>query len=44
MIRKIATAAVYVDDQEKALDFWTKQVGFKVRLEKPLGLMKTGPK
>jgi len=28
MISRIATAAVYVDDQEKALTFWTEQVGF----------------
>jgi lactoylglutathione lyase len=36
MIRKIATAAVYVDDQQKAVEFWTKQVGFKVYREKPM--------
>jgi hypothetical protein len=32
MIAIIATAAVYVDDHEKAVDFWTKQVGLEVRL------------
>jgi predicted enzyme related to lactoylglutathione lyase len=37
MIRKIATAAVYVEDQQKAVDFWTKQVGFKVHREKAMG-------
>jgi lactoylglutathione lyase len=37
MIRKIATAAVYVDDQRKTVEFWTKQVGFKVHREKPMG-------
>ena len=37
MIIKIATAAVYVDDQQKAVEFWTKQVGFKVHREKPMG-------
>ena len=37
MIRKIATAAVYVDDQRKAVEFWTKQVGFKVHREKAMG-------
>jgi hypothetical protein len=37
MIRKIATAAGYVDDQRKAVEFWTKQVGFKVHREKPMG-------
>jgi hypothetical protein len=30
MISKIATAAVYVDDQESAVSFWTEQVGFEV--------------
>ena len=33
MIRKIATAAVYVDDQRKAVEFWTNQVGFRVQRE-----------
>src|ERR671923_308171 len=37
MIRKIATAAVYVEDQRKALEFWTNQVGFKVKREKAMG-------
>jgi lactoylglutathione lyase len=37
MIARIATAAVYVDDQEKAVDFWINQVGFEVRLEKEMG-------
>ncbi len=37
MIRKIATAAVYVDDQAKAADFWTRQVGFEVRQERSMG-------
>jgi lactoylglutathione lyase len=37
MIRKIATAAVYVDDQQKAVEFWIKQVGFEVHREKPMG-------
>jgi lactoylglutathione lyase len=37
MIRKIATAAVYVDDQRKAVEFWIKQVGFKVHREHPMG-------
>src|SRR5882762_7570837 len=37
MIARIATAAVYVDDQEKAVDFWTNQVGLEVRLEKEMG-------
>jgi lactoylglutathione lyase len=37
MIRKIATAAVYVEDQRKAVEFWTKQVGFKVHRERAMG-------
>jgi lactoylglutathione lyase len=37
MIRKIATAAVYVDDQSKAVEFWTKQVGFDVHREREMG-------
>ena len=37
MIRKIATAAVYVDDQKKAVGFWTRSVGFVVHREKPMG-------
>ena len=37
LIRKIATAAVYVEDQRKAVEFWTKQVGFRVHREKPMG-------
>lgn len=37
MIRSIATAAVYVGDQRKAVEFWTKQVGFEVHREKPMG-------
>jgi lactoylglutathione lyase len=37
MIARIATAAVYVEDQEKAVDFWTNCVGFEVRVEKEMG-------
>jgi lactoylglutathione lyase len=37
VISKIATAAVYVDDQRQALQFWTKQVGFEVHREQPMG-------
>jgi lactoylglutathione lyase len=37
MIRKIATAAVYVEDQQQALRFWTEQVGFTVHRERPMG-------
>src|SRR5436309_4331280 len=37
MITKIATAAVYVENQRNAVEFWTKQVGFEVHREKPMG-------
>jgi hypothetical protein len=30
MARKIATPAVYVGDQQQAIEFWRKQIGFKV--------------
>lgn len=31
MIKKIATVGIYVDDQNKALQFWTEKVGFELR-------------
>lgn len=34
---KIATAAVYVENQERALKFWTEQVGFVVHRRQPMG-------
>ena len=37
MIRNIATAAVYVEDQARALLYWTRQVGFEVHREMPMG-------
>jgi lactoylglutathione lyase len=37
MIKKIATAAVYVEDQQKAKEFWTKRVGFEVNAEHQMG-------
>jgi lactoylglutathione lyase len=37
VIRQIATAAVYVDDQRKAVECWTKQVSFELHREKPMG-------
>jgi lactoylglutathione lyase len=39
MINKMATVALYVEDQEMAVDFWTKCVGFEVRTRRPLGAM-----
>ncbi len=37
MIGPIKTVGIYVEDQEKALDFWTRQVGFVVRRSMPMG-------
>jgi lactoylglutathione lyase len=48
MITKIATVAVYVDDQQKAKAFWTEKVGFEVIRETPMGpggsWLEVGPK
>ncbi|RUQ27857.1 VOC family protein [Peribacillus cavernae] len=33
MITKIATVAVYVEDQQKAKEFWTNKVGFEIKAE-----------
>lgn len=37
MISNLATVALYVDDEQQAVDFWTKRVGFEVRSRRPLG-------
>ncbi len=37
MIKKIATAAVYVNGQDEALKFWTQKMGFEKRDEKDMG-------
>ncbi len=37
MITKIATAAVYVEDQQKAKTFWTEKAGFELVRETPMG-------
>ncbi|WP_409302974.1 VOC family protein [Peribacillus sp. SCS-155] len=37
MIKRIATVAVYVEDQKKAKKFWTEKVGFKVAAEHQMG-------
>jgi lactoylglutathione lyase len=37
MIKKIATVGVYVTDQARAREFWTKKVGFELRRETPMG-------
>jgi lactoylglutathione lyase len=36
VITHIATVAVYVTDQEQALRFWTDQVGFELKSERPM--------
>ena len=45
---KIATVAVYVEDQKKALAFWTAQVGFMVHRKQSMGpggdWLEVGPK
>jgi lactoylglutathione lyase len=37
MIKEIATVAVYVEDQQEALEFWTEKVGFVVHRNQPMG-------
>lgn len=37
MIQKIATVAIYVEDQQKAKTFWTEKVGFRIVRETPMG-------
>lgn len=34
---KIAITSIYVDDQEKALEFYTNKLGFRLSLNIPLG-------
>ena len=45
---KIATVAIYVEDQNKALKFWTEQVGFVMHRSQPMGdgttWIEVGPK
>ncbi|MGZ4779292.1 MAG: VOC family protein [Thermoanaerobaculia bacterium] len=36
MIKRIGTASVYVTNQDKAIEFWTKKVGFEVRRDTPM--------
>ncbi|WP_256012644.1 VOC family protein [Desertivirga xinjiangensis] len=38
MIRKIATQAVYVTDQNKALEFWTEKMDFELRKNEDMGI------
>ncbi|PLT32936.1 VOC family protein [Bacillus sp. V5-8f] len=48
MITKIATAAIYVEDQQKAKVFWTEKVGFDVFAEREMApgsyWLEVGPK
>jgi len=48
MITKIATVAVYVDDQKKAKNFWTDKVGFEVfretEMSPGMNWLEVGPK
>ena len=37
MIKHIGTVGVYVEDQERALRFWTEQIGFEERRKIPMG-------
>ena len=37
MIKSIGTVAVYVEDPAKALDFWTKKVGFVKKADNDMG-------
>jgi lactoylglutathione lyase len=37
MIAAIATAAIYVDDQTRSLEFWTERVGFSVHRSLSMG-------
>ncbi len=42
MIKKIATVAVYTDDQQKAKTFWTEKAGFETVAEHPMGRAPSG--
>lgn len=42
MIKKIATVAVYTDDQQKAKTFWTEKAGFETVAEHPMGPAPSG--
>lgn len=37
MIKNIGTVAVYVEDQQKAKEFWTSKVGFELVAEHQMG-------
>jgi uncharacterized glyoxalase superfamily protein PhnB len=44
MITGIRFATVYVQDQDRALEFWTDAVGGTVRLDTPMGDDPSGPR
>lgn len=37
MITRVETIAIYISDQQRSLDFYTKKVGFEVRKDIPFG-------
>ncbi len=37
MVNKIGKITLYVENQEQAIEFWTKKVGFVVTFEQPMG-------
>jgi catechol 2,3-dioxygenase-like lactoylglutathione lyase family enzyme len=37
MIRKLNFVSIPTRDQDKALDFWTEKMGFKVQTDQPMG-------
>jgi lactoylglutathione lyase len=39
MITKVATVALYVYDQDRAVEFWTDRIRFEVRTKRPLGIV-----
>ena len=37
MVQQIATVAVYVENQDRAIEFWRDRIGFEVRVQESLG-------
>ena len=37
MINKISKITIYVNDQEKAKEFWINKMNFVIKLEQPMG-------
>lgn len=44
MINKIGKITIYVEDQEQAKSFWIEKLGFILKLEQPMCLMRRGSK